>query len=206
LKILIGRENHSQRLWIWRNIPEDDFPWGEIIHEKSNIGTSTVVSGDQVDEANALVVVSLPDSRLADIQDRACLPTTLSAPLVKRNVQTAIQRMVPAGTLQFVQTRVICQDGETIEFRYVAIQTLVECINIGQSHGLNWLIPGKRIIGAKRLSFREGCLRQNDIARDTIYHPLVIVSERMKKLLNDTGVPAKAFCRIDDMEDIGFPA
>jgi hypothetical protein len=173
-------------------------PFADYDHKESSIG-SYKISGSEfienVEDSDVTVLLKRTSKiRLAGLH---CLPNAVRAPLVDKTI-ASILKQYARGDMQLVPVTVVLRDGDCFDYSYARPLIEAPCLDLDKSEIEDWIVPGKRILDARRLVFAEDCLGTKDFIRET-YTGHVVVSEKLKNALTATGDRGLNFKRPEEM-------
>jgi hypothetical protein len=171
---------------VWIDPPEQQVPWwGDF-----NDGDSTYDSVELIDPrlpVSGVARVDINDAALEEVARWDVIPTTAGARLVSPRLRNCLASLV-AKEIAFLPA--VCRfpdKAEIVGYHFSVPLLEVPCTDLERTEVTSWIIPGKRILSARKLRFHDGCIAPTAIARDSYTESLTIIGRDLASDLAQRG-------------------
>ncbi len=177
-------------------------PYAEYGYEFSRIQSSdvhaTVERIPQTSPADIVMLMKRVTSRRLDSMH--LVPNHGRTPLID-DVLLAILKPFAGDEIQYMPVTIRTKDGEVTRFGFARPLVRIPCLDLDKSDIVDWIVPGERIMDARHLVFRPGCLGERHYVRES-FTGRVVASDALKDAWMASGDKGLNFSRPEDLWNI----
>ncbi len=138
--------------------------------------------GAKITEKVTAPKVVFNDTTINKLKTFHCLESNMMVPIVDETISEILGSLAP-NAVQFMDVVVLAKDGELTGYKILNVTKECDDLLDEENTIYNYIPSTEHIFGFDQFKYKKGCLGDNKIARNKIYHGHLIVSHEIKETL-----------------------